>query len=295
MDLGRTFRRLTEEHFKVLHVLDSMLERYSYVPIEIIERRTKIPPKKLFRALNDLINIRSIIKGNIGQNGYRLTYKGLDLLAIYVLTHKGIISYIGPPLGFGKESDLYYARTSSNRDVVIKFYRIGRTSFQKVSRVRDYLVNESNWLIRSKIAAEREYRALRELSGYTLYVPNVYGWSKHALVMQRIKGVELQKYRYARDPIKILKRILEVIKIAYLKVGIVHGDLSEYNIVIDISDDETPYVIDWPQYVYISDPKHAKALNKDIDRLLSFFRRRYEVIISSEVVLKYVKGEMNEL
>ncbi len=285
---------LSPADLKVLRVLDLMLNRYSYVPLEIIEKRSRLSPKQLMRVVARLTELKAIVKGGANNRGYRITYLGLDLLALYSLTHKGLVAYIGPLLGVGKESEVYSAKLSDGVDALIKFYRIGRISFQKVVRFRGYLVDKTDWLIRSKIAAEREFKALQMLHHYTSYVPKVYGWNRHAVVMARIEGIELYKCRELPEPDMLLKRILSVVREAYLKVGIVHGDLSEYNILVS-RDLRTPYIIDWPQYLYRDDPAHFKILERDVNQLIKFFKRRYKVVLSLERALKYVKGEVDEV
>ncbi len=292
MELALVYRKLGKDDFKVLRVLDSLLGRYEYVPLDIIERRSALPPLRLTRALDRLSKVKAIVRRPTPKVSYRITYIGLDLLAVYSLSRKDAIAFLGTKIGTGKESEIYIAKDSSGRLLAIKFYKIGRVSFQKVKRVRQYLVDEPNWMIRSKIAAEREFKALKDLSKYTDFVPKVYAWDRHAVVMDYIKGIELYRYKVALKPESILLKILDVLRKAYLNVGIVHGDLSEYNIVVSIEgDEEVPYIIDWPQYVYRDDPQHEVYLRRDVEHLLKFFKRRYRITIDVERAIRYVRGE----
>ena len=294
MDLGELYRTLGEDEFSVLKAMVSLISRYEYVPIETLEKRVKIPPKKLGRSILRLGRINALIKGQ--GSSYKITFLGLDLLAIHLMTLKGIISSVGTQIGTGKESDIYNALTLEGIPVAIKFYRIGRTSFQKVSRYRSYLTDKVNWIVRSITAAEREFNALRVLSKYTQYVPKVFGRSYHAVAMEYITGIELQKYFSPSDPLGILKKILNVLKVAYTKVRLVHGDLSEYNIIVSKQgNEEKPYIIDWPQYLYVDDPLHELLLERDIKYLINFFKRRYGVVIDFRNALRFVKGEIDEV
>ncbi|MCD6323660.1 MAG: serine/threonine protein kinase [Desulfurococcales archaeon] len=276
--------------FKVLKVLDRYLGRFEYVPIEVIESRVRLSPKKVMKSLMKLSEIKAVIKGGAGNRGYRLTYLGLDLLAVNLLAKKEIITHLGPPIGVGKESEIYLAKLREGPEAAIKFYRIGRISFQKVVRVRDYLTDEANWLIRSKTAAEREYKALKDLMRFTRHVPKVFGWSKHAVVMEYLQGVELHKLRDLPKPREVLMDLLSVLRVAYKQLGIVHGDLSEYNVIVSEGSWE-PYIIDWPQYLYIHDPRHEDVLRRDVWNLIKFFKRRYGVNVELDAALRYVKGE----
>lgn len=59
---------------------------------------------------------------------------------------------IGSQMGCGKESDIHLALLHQNgkqKELVIKFTRLGRTSFRQVKNKRDYLDGRSdfsNWL-----------------------------------------------------------------------------------------------------------------------------------------------------
>ncbi len=292
MELALLYKGLDRNCFTVLRVLDSMLGKYEYVPLEIIERKSKLPPKVLARVLTKLNKIKAIIRTLTPKTGYRITYIGLDLLALYSLSNAGVIAYLGTKVGMGKESEIYIAKNPEGQLLAVKFYKIGRVSFQKVKRVRSYLVDEANWMIRSKVTAEREYKALKDLIKFTPYVPKTYGWNRHAVVLGYISGIELYRYKVAIDPKGLLEKILSTLREAYLRVGIVHGDLSEYNIVVSIEgDNEVPYIIDWPQYVYRDDPNHEALLRRDVEYVLKFFKRRYRVNIDVERAIKYVRGE----
>ncbi len=293
--LANTCRSLDKADYRILRLLDRLLAQYEYVPVEIIERRTKIPPKVLAKRLDKMHKLKVIARSPAPRLGYRLTYLGLDCLTIRTLVDRNVITHLGPQIGMGKESEIYLAKNAEERIVALKLYKIGRVSFQKVVRVRDYLTDEVNWLIRSKVAAEREYKALLDLRKYTRYVPEAFGWNRHAVVTEFINGIELYRYREANDPLNMLRKILEVIRVAYNNVGIVHGDLSEYNVIVDVEAGEIPYIIDWPQYVYRDDPRAPELLRRDTHYVVKFFKRRYGVELDVDQALRYVKGETDEI
>ena len=53
---------------------------------------------------------------------------------------------------------------------------------------------------------------------------------------------------------------------AYVK-GVVHGDLSEYNVFVS---DEGVTVIDWPQYVEVGDERAKGLLERDVGEMTDF-------------------------
>lgn len=64
---------------------------------------------------------------------------GYDYLALKVLIKRGHVAKIGPKIGVGKESDIYICYKPDGEECVVKFARLGRTSFKAVKDKRDYL------------------------------------------------------------------------------------------------------------------------------------------------------------
>lgn len=77
-----------------------------------------------------------------GNNGYALTNMGYDYLVLKVFIKRGHIKGVGMKMGCGKESDIYVCSTDDPErpTVVVKFARLGRTSFRSVKANRDYLL-----------------------------------------------------------------------------------------------------------------------------------------------------------
>jgi len=294
MLLAEIYRQLDSTDFKILSLFERLLNKYEYIPLDIIERRIILPPRELANKLRKLHKLKVIKRSLTPFHGYRLTYLGLDCIALRDLVRKDIIAYLGDKIGMGKESEIYIAKDKEGNLLAVKFYKIGRISFQKVAKVRSYLTDERNWMIRSMVAAEREFKALKDLINHTPYVPKVRGWSKHAVVIDYIEGIELYRYKDARDPESILKRILHALRAAFINLGVIHGDLSEYNVLVEVKE-EIPYIIDWPQYLYKDDPAHEMYLKRDVEYIVKFFKRKYGVNIDGDEALKYVKGVINEL
>ena len=292
--IALTYKKLVDRDFKILHAIEAEMPRYEYVPIEVIERRTRLPSSHVYAALQKLNQLK-LVRRRLGDYvGYRLTYLGLDMLALKSLVDRNILQALGDTIGVGKESDVYSGLTPSGERVIVKFHRVGRTSFQKVVLVRPYLKDRPaySWLYLAKLAGEREFKALQELYSVGARVPKPIGWSRHVVVTEYVEGVELYEYREAMDPEAMLVKILETLRKAYLEVGIVHGDLSEYNIMVTIrNDEEEPLIIDWPQYVEREHPSAEQLLRRDVNYVLRFFRKAYRVEMDPERALAYVKGE----
>ncbi len=298
VQLALTYRKLIDRDFKILSIIEKEMPRYEYVPIEVIEKRAKLPSQHVHLCLQKLNQLK-LVRRRLGDYiGYRLTYQGLDVLALRSLVNRGIVSALGDVLGVGKESDVYSALTPTGSRAIVKFHRAGRTSFQQIIRVRAYAADKQvySWMYLAKLAGEREYRALELLYKIKAYVPKPLGWSRHAVVIEYIDGVELYEYREPEDPWGILEKILITLRKAYTEIGIVHGDLSEYNIMVTIQDDEeVPLIIDWPQYVEKEHPSADQLLRRDIEYVIRFFRKRYRVEVDTEKALSFVKGEIETI
>ncbi len=297
--IALTYKKLTRRDFHILSIIERNMYKYEYVPLEVIERQARMPSTHVSMVLQKLNKLKLVKRRLSDYLGYRLTYLGLDMLALHSLVERGILHALGDKLGVGKESDVYSGLTPSGERVIVKFHRVGRTSFQRVLRVRVYAVDKPgyDWYALAKIAGQREYRVLEDLYKVNALVPRPYSYSRHVVVTEYIEGIELYAYKNPLDPVSMLARIAETLRKAYLDVGVVHGDLSEYNILVKITDDdeELPYIIDWPQYVEKENPAAQQLLNRDVEYIVRFFKKRYGVNIDSKTVLDYVTGEREDL
>jgi len=294
--IALTYKKLVDRDFKILRIIEREMPRYEYVPIEVIERLTKLPSTHVQASLYKLNKLKLVKRRSGDYIGYRLTYLGLDMLALHVLVEKGFLKTLSTTtLGVGKESDVYTGETPTGELVIVKFHRVGRTSFQRVVLARAYAVDKPkiSWLYFAKLAGEREYKALEELYKVGALVPKPIAYNRHVVVVKYVEGVELYRYKNPMDPEAMLVKILDTIRKAYVDVGIVHGDLSEYNVLVSVEDsEEKPYIIDWPQYVEKDYPATEQLLRRDVEYILGFFAKHYGVKLNVEKVLKFVKGEV---
>lgn len=287
--IALVYKSLVNEDFKVLSAFEKAHARREYVTLQILERLTGFHEEKLLLILSKLHEL-GLIKGEMiaGEKAYRLTYLGYDMLAIRTLVNRNVIEAMGDKIGEGKESELYLALAPRNIQVAVKFLRIGRTSFRQTVRHRTWTMGRSlSWYAQSKIAAEREFKALKELSAYKANVPVPLGYSRHVVVIEYIDGVELYRKPPLENPEVVLFKILDTVAIAYHKASIIHGDLSEYNVLVR-KEDETPFIIDWPQYVYRNEQQAADLLRRDVSYIVKFFAKMYGVELSAEKALEYV-------
>lgn len=92
-----------------------------------------------------------------------MTCLGYDFLALKALTSRSIVRSVGNQIGVGKESDIFIAANDNDEQVVLKFHRLGRTSFRQIKSKRDYLKNRKtgSWLYLSRLSAMKEYAFMK--------------------------------------------------------------------------------------------------------------------------------------
>jgi RIO kinase 2 len=286
----REFRKLEPEDLQTLQAIEQQMKNYEHAPADAISNQAELPTQEIEHRLPLLIK-RGLVQGWRGQyTGYSLTTAGYDTLAINALVKENIIEAFGKPLGVGKESDVYDALTPDERRVALKFHRLGRTSFKKTKRKRGYTVKYSytpDWHHQSRIAAKKEYTALKLLHPKGVAVPEPIKQTRHVLVMGMIEGAELYHYPELPDAQAVYSEILANVKRAYGDAHLIHGDLSPFNIILQ--PDQHILIIDWPQSVSTKHPNATQLLERDLRNVLTFFKRKYGLKSRLEDDLTYVR------
>jgi RIO kinase 2 len=282
-DVAQNFKDLQGYDFRVIGAVEVGMRYFDWVPVEEIPKYSRLPKDEVNYRLKRVLKFKMVQRKTTHYTGFKLTFTGYDALAVNTLVKRNAISALGSRIGVGKESDIYGAKRDE-RVVAVKLHREGLT-FKHVKRARGHLFDRDrySWLLVSKLAAEREFRALNELYP-TVSVPEPIDYNRHILVMGLVNGIDLVKVDL-KDPEYVLDLIFIQIKSAY-EQKIIHSDLSEYNVMI--TADGTVTIIDWPQYVYVSHPNSKELLTRDVNNILSFFRRKFGIRRSFENVLSYI-------
>ena len=84
----------------------------------------------------------------------------------------------------------------------------------------------------------------------------------------------------------VLEQVLLQVQLAYHQAELVHGDLSEYNIFVEES--EQIIIFDWPQWQPITHPNALWLLKRDIKNILTFFKRRFGITYDVDETLEKV-------
>lgn len=289
----RVFRQLEGEDLRILNIIEAAMSKHEFVPIEQIQKYAKVPMDRVEYIISKLnkLGLMQKIKGSYV--GYTLNYVGYDCLALNSLVKANIISSLGQTIGVGKEADVYNALSPDGKTIAIKFHRLGRISFRQTRRKRSYTREHSTWLFQSHLAAEKEFQAMQLVYKNGVSVPEPISHNRHVIAMGIIEGGELSKWRKIINPKKVLKEILRNIRKAYLKAHVIHGDLSDYNIIL--KPDMHILIIDWPQHVFADHPNANELLLRDVQNVLTFFNRRFDVKVETSLACDYVTGKVRSL
>ncbi|MDG6905771.1 MAG: hypothetical protein JRN20_08310 [Nitrososphaerota archaeon] len=284
---AKSIRDLEIEDWTVLEAIEKSMSRYESIPIQQLQKITKYFREQIEFRLGRLNRWGFVMRT---AHGYIMNAAGLDLLALHAFVERDLISGLGPTVGMGKESDVFDVGNDTGETAVIKFYRIGRTSFRTTRKSRTYVdpASQHQWLSVNIGAAQREAEGLTRASLAGVNVPHFIARDRHAVLMSKIDGVMLNNCKRGdiEDPELLLKNIFRNMKRAYINGEMVNGDISEFNILFD----GHPWFIDWPQYVSISHPNSRELLQRDISEPSIFFRKRFKVDTDEKSVLSFVTG-----
>ncbi len=210
----------------------------------------------------------------------RKTYGGIfdkrTLLAFYKLLKRGTIKEVEFPISTGKEGDVFRG-VGKEGYIAIKVYRITTVNYKGLSKFIDgddrfaHIHKTKDTII--FVWAQKEFRNLRDFRKYGVNVPEPIDRWKNIVVMDYI-GDENRAAPLMKDVMETLKNemayeIIEEMKKMY-KAKLVHGDLSEYNILVW---DDRPHIIDVAQAVPLDHPLADELLLRDLKNMVRVFKK----------------------
>jgi len=143
------------------------------------------------------------------------------------------------------------------------------------------------------MAATREFGAIRRARRAGVPVPKPIAQNRHLIVMGMFEGSELSKIPFLPDPKSLLRRILLKLRRLFSGAHLVHGDLSEYNVLMNESGQFA--FIDWPQSVSRHEPGAEALLKRDVSNMVNFFRKKHQVSITVQEALDFVQAKKRAL
>lgn len=274
VNLAQSFLKLNRDDFAILASIETGMRTHEWVPLAEVANISGMAPDKAEYRLRFLSDLRLVSMETRHYLGYRMDFEAYDILALSDLADRKVVTSIGDRIGVGKESVVHEAL--GERPLAIKFHREGRTSFKHVRRVREHLKDGSRcaWIHAARRAARYEFSIMTSLYP-TVSIPRPVALSRHAIAMELIYGSQLNQISLS-NPEECLGIILDEVKAA-LSLGIIHADLSEYNIIVHGVEIK---IIDWPQAVKTDHPNASELLERDLNNILRFFARKYKIDLS---------------
>jgi RIO kinase 1 len=212
--------------------------------------------------------------------------------ALYKLVQDGYIDAFGGPLSTGKEANVYLAQGPDD-EVAVKVYRINASDFRTM---RDYLDGDPRFegigSDKKKVVVawtKKEFANLERARVAGVRVPEPIAVQRNVLVMEFLGRDGERAHRLNEVDVENPETAYEVVR-EYMRrlydAGLVHGDLSEYNLVIHEGE---LAVLDLGQAVTVHHPNYRDFLERDCRNVASFFARQ-GADVTAEDLLSFVTG-----
>lgn len=217
-------------------------------------------------------------------------------MTIYSLLNRGIVKRIFGIVKSGKESRIYRGINIEGRDIALKIYLTVAVEFK---RMLPYIQGDPRFknVKRSKRSlvyawARKEFKNLQRASNAGVRVPKPIHVEKNVLIMEFI-GKDDTSVPTLRDKApknlsearNMYKALLDDVRILYQKARLVHGDLSEYNIM---NNNGTPIIFDMSQAVHVEHPRAHEFLLRDLKNLNYFFSKFGIRIRKTEMLYQWI-------
>ncbi|MGZ4970944.1 MAG: PA4780 family RIO1-like protein kinase [Methylobacter sp.] len=210
--------------------------------------------------------------------------------SIEPLVRDGLVDEVIRPLKSGKEAAVYVVLSEGEIRCAKVYKDVNKRGFhkqalyqegRKVRNSRQARAMEKNSRFgrqqQEEVWQNAEVDALYRLAAAGVRVPKPYNFVEGVLLMElvtdahgsaapRLNDLELSREQALEYHGLLIKEVVRM-----LCAGLVHGDLSEYNILVDA---DGPVIIDLPQAVdAAANNNAARMLERDVDNLADYFGR----------------------
>jgi RIO kinase 1 len=198
------------------------------------------------------------------------------LLALSKMIKKGILQTVDYPVSTGKEANVFRATTPEGAFVAVKIYKNETAPF---FRKKEYIEGDPRFTRLKKndrdlvkAFARKEFKNLEICQRAGVHAPKPFYLAGRIVVMGFLGEGELPYPTMNMvGPLhgeKDLDSILLDVRAMY-RAGLVHADLSEYNIMLG----DVPYLIDFGQGVVRDHPHAVRFLERDVAVILRYFEK----------------------
>ena len=217
----------------------------------------------------------------------------ITLETLYKLANQGYIDVLNGAISTGKEANVLTGITDDEKFVAVKIYRIATSDFKKMDY---YLKGDPRFNVKTKNKRKiiyswvtKEFKNLTRLENAGVRVPRPITSANNVLLIEFIgdedgNPAQPVKNQPPQNPDEFWNKLMVQLKMFVNDAKLVHGDLSNYNI---LNLNEEPVIIDVSQSVVLDNPISKELLERDIDTLVREYTK-LGVKTSAKEVLEYV-------
>jgi RIO kinase 1 len=219
--------------------------------------------------------------------------------ALQPLIDDGIIDEVVRPLKSGKEATVYVVRSGPHNRCAKVYRNMAQRSFQRRALYQEGRKVRGSRQARAMAKSTRfgrgeqeaawknaEVDALYRLVAAGVRVPQPFGYFDGVLIMELVTNAaghpapRLGEIEMTADTALAYHRFLIGQIVCMLSIGLIHGDLSEFNVLVGA---EGPVIIDLPQAVNAAANNSAREmLARDVNNLRSTLGRSAPEILDTE-------------
>lgn len=248
---------------------------------------------------------RMRIKDSDRKSVFADVFDDATLMALYELSRKGYIDALGGCFSTGKEANLFHAITKKDdiSEIAVKIYLISTANF---NAMKDYILGDPRFAgikhSRKDIIlawTKKEFKNLKRAEEAGVRVPKPYITKRNILLMEFIgkDGIpmpQLKEVELTREQAEsIFNRVVGYMNLLYCKAKLVHADLSEYNILVDVNTME-PVIIDMGQSVTTDHFNADTYLRRDCYNITRFFGK-LNINVNDEEIISIIKSNKEDV
>lgn len=200
----------------------------------------------------------------------------IDLL--HSLASKGHFNQVEFPISTGKEAHVFRAVDNAGNFRAIKIYKVDTSDFRhmdeylRFDRRFEHIKPERRSIVHAW--TQKEFTSLLKLQQHAVNVPSPQIAKENVLVMEFIGSKEGEAAPKLKDShignIQLFYEALIQNIVHMLEAKLIHGDLSDYNILVK---DDMPVIIDVGQVIPTIHPNAKKFYERDLNNMLKVLHR----------------------